>query len=60
MYHGATITSLMLKSILPNIRDQSGQILLCTSLTLLKLGYVHTRVSEKQTGVRGLGAGKKE
>lgn len=49
--NGATITSLMLKPILPNIRHQRGQIPLCTSLTPLKLAYVHTRVSEKQAGV---------
>lgn len=51
MGHGATITSLMLKPILPNIRHQRGQIPLCTSLTPLKLAQVHTRVSEKQAGV---------
>lgn len=36
MGNGATITSLMLKSILPNIRDQSGPVPLCSSLTPLK------------------------
>lgn len=45
----------MLKSVLLHIRHQSGQILLYTSLTTLKLAYVHTRVSENKPVSGGWG-----